>query len=111
MVEGGFKHTGSDGSGLMARARRAGYSCATGYIQHITENIHRANRRWGEDSADIAAGLVDGWMRSSGHRANILRRDSERIGVGVFLHERDSRGRQTETIYATQNFLRCADER
>ena len=34
------------------------------------------------DAEAMAYALVEGWMNSPGHRANILDRDSRRIGVG-----------------------------
>jgi len=47
------------------------------------------------------AGLVAMWMRSSGHRANILNPKFNRLGVGAVS---TSSGR----VYATQDFYRAA---
>ena len=57
---------------------------------------------WTAASENVAAGysvesVVDGWMNSSGHRANILRTDATHLGIGYAL---SSRGRP----YFTQNF-------
>lgn len=41
--------------------------------------------------------LVDQWMNSPGHRANILNPNNKYLGVGVAEGDRN-------TIYATQNF-------
>jgi uncharacterized protein YkwD len=41
--------------------------------------------------------VVDGWMNSPGHRANIMNGNFKKIGVGVY---KDSKG----TVYATQLF-------
>jgi len=38
-----------------------------------------------------ATTVMEGWMESPGHRANILRRDFKRIGVGCVLDERGHR--------------------
>ncbi len=67
---GFFSHTSPDGRGMMDRARRAGISgiCAMG------ENIARGQR-------DVP-GVVAGWMRSPGHRRNILDRDYALVGFG-----------------------------
>lgn len=67
---GRMSHTGSDGSSAGARLTRAGY----------------AWRTWGEN---VAYGqrspqeVVDAWMGSSGHRANILNAAFTTIGVGA----------------------------
>ena len=63
-------HTGSDGSNAGDRIARAGFSAGT----------------WGENVAAgyaTAASVVDGWMNSSGHRANILDPSFTHIGVAV----------------------------
>jgi hypothetical protein len=40
--------------------------------------------------------VVDGWMNSSGHRANILSKDFTYIGVGIIISD--------DKLYSTQNF-------
>ncbi|MBD2025735.1 CAP domain-containing protein [Leptolyngbya sp. FACHB-711] len=85
-----FGHTGSNGSSLFDRLRAAGY---------------------GYDSAgeNVAAGyatpenVVQAWMQSSGHRANILNPELTELGVGFFLMEQDS-GTVQSRYYWTQNF-------
>ena len=59
--------------------------------------------RWGGVAENVAAGygtpaaVMDGWMNSSGHKANILNCGYKHIGVGV---KKSSKG----TLYWTQNF-------
>lgn len=66
---GFFDHRGSSGSTVGARVRAAGVkSCTT------AENIAYGWRSTGQ--------VMDGWMQSSGHRANILRGSVEAIGFG-----------------------------
>ena len=67
----------------------------SGYAGRVTgENIYKypigKRRRW------LAKQLVDGWMRSPGHRANILRGSFSYIGIGL----REACG----YVWATQNF-------
>ncbi|NML18467.1 CAP domain-containing protein [Azohydromonas sp. G-1-1-14] len=63
-----FSHTGSDGSSAGTRITQAGYSWRT----------------WGEN---IAAGqtsvqqVVDGWMASPGHCANLMKPAFRHVGV------------------------------
>jgi uncharacterized protein YkwD len=65
-----FSHTGLDGSTMVSRAQAAGYT------------------NWSYVAENIAAGygtpdqVVNGWMNSSGHRANILSPNLKEIGVG-----------------------------
>ncbi|MEE6260908.1 CAP domain-containing protein [Plantactinospora sonchi] len=64
-----MSHTGSDGSSFVERARRAGYD------NPIGENVAMGYPN--------AAAVMDGWMNSSGHRANILNCAARAMGVGV----------------------------
>lgn len=63
-----FSHTGKDGSSPSDRARRFGFEHGCG------ENIYLG------PSSDVAA--VRGWMRSPGHRGNILGKDYRLMGGG-----------------------------
>lgn len=63
-------HTGSNGSTLSQRISAAGFAWHT-----IGENV-----AMGYGSADS---VMDGWMNSAGHRANILKADFTSIGVAV----------------------------
>ncbi|MGW7688266.1 CAP domain-containing protein [Streptomyces asiaticus] len=65
-----MSHTGSDGSSPGDRIERAGYSW----------------RAYGENVAygyDSPKSVMEGWMNSSGHKANILNCDFKEIGVGL----------------------------
>lgn len=64
-----FDHTGKDGSSPFVRMARAGYR---GFP--AGENIAA-----GQSSA---AAVMKSWMKSPGHRANILNCSFNRIGVG-----------------------------
>ena len=64
-----FSHTSSDGSTFSTRASRAGYAGASG------ENI-----AWGWPTPQR---VVDAWINSAGHRANILNCSSVAVGVGL----------------------------
>ena len=65
-----FDHTGSAGSDVGARATAAGYNWNT-----IGENI-------GSGSVTPEA-MMDLWMNSDGHRANILSPNYTELGVGI----------------------------
>ena len=69
-VQNYFSHTGKDGSNVGVRIERAGYT------------------RWNAWGENIAAGqrsaesVVQGWMNSPGHRANILSANFTHMGLG-----------------------------
>jgi len=66
---GYFDHVTPDGVDPWERAK------AEGYDQPSGENIARGQSTPSE--------VVDAWMKSPGHRANILNCDSKAIGIGV----------------------------
>jgi uncharacterized protein YkwD len=77
-----FSHTSQDGRTFDVRMREAGYPKPGG------ENIAMGYPN--------AAAVVDGWMKSTGHRENIENCSFTTMGVGL-----DTRGN-----YWTQNFGR-----
>ena len=58
------------------------------------ENIYKFPAR--RDQKKLAKDLVNGWMKSPGHRANILNAQLRYIGIGV--------AESGNNIYATQDF-------
>lgn len=72
-----FSHTSLDGTSASQRVTRAGYA-------------------WSMTGENIAAGyataaqVMQGWMESSGHRANILRCSYTEMGVGYYYEAQDS---------------------
>jgi uncharacterized protein YkwD len=73
-----FAHDAPSGADVLTRVKRRGYRSARGLM--VGENI-----AWGSGSYATPAEILEGWMDSPGHRANILRRDFKEIGVGVAL--------------------------
>ena len=80
-----FSHTRPDGSSFSTALSQAGVS-----YRGTGENI-----AYGQNSPEA---VMQGWMNSSGHRANILNKDYTSIGVG---HYKDASG----TDYWTQLFI------
>ncbi|ROP32493.1 CAP domain-containing protein [Couchioplanes caeruleus] len=68
-TSGRFSHTGARNSTFAARARAAGYTAAR------SENI-----AWGYRSARE---VVNGWLKSPGHRRNLLDCGARTFAVGV----------------------------
>jgi uncharacterized protein YkwD len=71
MADGNFfAHTAPDGSTMVERAESAGYAAWT----FLGENL-----AGGQQTPDR---VVASWMKSPGHRANILSPDATEVGVG-----------------------------
>jgi uncharacterized protein YkwD len=79
-----MSHTGSNGSTMSERIQDAGYQYST-----AGENVAA-----GYSDAEA---VVDGWMGSSRHRANILNDNFDDLGVGYGVSD-------DGTAYWTQNF-------
>lgn len=74
-----FDHVAPDGSNVVDRLKASGYlSGATSWV--VGENI-----AWGESYLGSPAEIVRAWMKSPGHRANILRASFEDVGIGIAL--------------------------
>ena len=108
-----FDHINPDGADASTRGKHAGYACLKRvdrhtYRQGLAENLFEEPRfsrvritggirtyEW-NTMDEIARQAVDGWMRSAGHRHNILERAYEQTGVGIAL--------SPEHVYITQLF-------
>jgi uncharacterized protein YkwD len=89
-----FSHTSSNGAGVAGRIRSAGYlSGARGWS--VGENIG-----WGQGSLSSPSSMVQMWMHSPGHRANILTSAFREIGIGV-VYGTPVRGGMTGVTYTT----------
>ncbi|WP_433830480.1 CAP domain-containing protein [Actinoplanes sp. CA-015351] len=80
---GTFSHTGRGNSNFVARAKAAGYTSPS------AENVAYGYR--------TAAQVVNGWMKSPGHRTNIVNCKSKTVGVGAVYSANG-------TPYYTQDF-------
>jgi uncharacterized protein YkwD len=71
-----FDHVSPGGGTMMDRIKAAGWVASGSWS--AGENI-----AWGSGSLATPASIVNGWMRSAGHRANILNGRFTQIGIGV----------------------------
>lgn len=85
-----FDHTNLSGCSFGCRIEKAGYRYTA-----IGENIYTMYG-YELDAKSTAAKIVEGWMKSPGHRANILNAAFTSEGVGIAM-----RG---TTMYATEDF-------
>jgi uncharacterized protein YkwD len=87
---------------LMGSARERSQDMVTrGYFSHYdpdtgeaiahrwsaAENISHFPLRFDVVPPNLAQGIVSSWMESKGHRANILKSEAQRTGVGVAVDE------------------------
>lgn len=85
-----FSHTGQDGSSFSDRVSRTGYNWS-----RVTENIAAGY--------NTASSVVEGWMNSPGHRANILDANVTQMGIGYKFLSTDT-GSVNYGHYWTQVF-------
>lgn len=73
-----FEHVAPDGSTLVDRIRRTAYLRVTPHHWWLGENL-----AYGTQEQAQPAFIVTAWMRSPGHRANILNPHYRNIGIGI----------------------------
>ena len=78
---GYFEHVGPHGDGPVDRMRAAGYINGSVAGYEVAEDI-----AWSTLSLATPRSIVEGWMASPTHRANILHRGFRSTGVGVSPH-------------------------
>lgn len=72
-----FDHISPGGGTMMDRIKASGWVAASGSWA-AGENI-----AWGSGDRATPAAIVDAWMHSADHRANILNRSFAEVGIGV----------------------------
>ncbi len=77
--QGYFDHASPSGETFVERVLAAGYAKRTDGWS-LGENL-----AWGTGEQSTPAGVMNAWMNSAGHRANILKRAYRELGVGVRL--------------------------
>lgn len=112
-TNGFFSHTSPTTGEFDDRYRSAGYTCkvrisenqyATGG-ENIAQTWYKVSLQTSGDDfltseKEVAAFIVSQWMKSPGHRKNILRPYWENEGIGIYTIEKD----EGLAVYATQNF-------
>ena len=82
-----FSHTGSNGSSVADRVKAVGYKYSS-----VGENIAAGNA--------TASSTVQQWMKSPGHRANILNRNYKEIGFG-YAKSKDQYGHYWVQVFGS----------
>lgn len=88
-----FSHVSPSGSTMSARIKASGY-LKGGRSYRFGENL-----AWGTGDLGSPVEIVNTWMHSPGHRANILQPAYREVGVGVAL---GAPGRDEGATYTTE---------
>jgi len=94
-----FAHLSPGGATMTDRIR------TTGYLSSVRSWSIGENIAWGSGRLATADSITDGWMRSSGHRANILNGRFREIGIGITAGI-PTRGQNGTTYTANFGFRR-----
>jgi uncharacterized protein YkwD len=79
VANGYFDHTSPDGDTFVDRILAAGYAKKNdGWT--LGENL-----AWGTGDLSTAQGVMNAWMASPGHKANILKKAYREVGIGIRL--------------------------
>jgi len=93
-----FSHVSKSGSDIVDRLNR------NGYMRGARSWTVGENLAWGSGTRSTPREIVQAWMRSRGHRANILQRRFREIGIGVVFatpHRSSSAAGRAAATYTT----------
>ena len=79
VAAGFFAHTSPDGDTFVDRILGAGYAKRND-AWTIGENL-----AWGTGDMSTPAGMMQAWMNSAGHKANILKKSYREVGIAIRL--------------------------
>jgi uncharacterized protein YkwD len=79
VANGYFDHTSLDGDTFVDRIVGAGY------VKRNDGWTLGENLAWGTGDLSTAQGVMNAWMNSPGHKANILKKAYREVGIGIKL--------------------------
>ncbi len=94
-----FSHEGPEGSTPVDRMRAVGYIYSSELGYEVGENI-----AWGTLWLATPAAIVESWMHSPEHRANILDTSYTETGIGIFPAAPSARAEGQSGALYTQDF-------
>jgi uncharacterized protein YkwD len=98
-VDDYFSHEGPGGTTPLSRMQAAGYIYSSKIGYEIGENI-----AWGTLWLATPKSIVESWMQSPEHRANILDANYRETGIGVSPHAPAARAEGEPGALYTQDF-------
>lgn len=87
-----FAHETPDGKTVVDRVE------PTGYIPNSGDWVVGENLAWGSGALSTPQAIVNGWMNSPGHKANVLASDYKDIGVAACMGA-PAEGKSGGTVY------------
>lgn len=90
-----FAHDSRSGGDVVDRVR------SRGYLSNVRSWMVGENLAWGSGSRSTPGSIVDAWMQSPGHRANILTARFREIGIGLSFGAPVSVGGRAAATYTT----------
>jgi uncharacterized protein YkwD len=91
-----FSHTAPGGKSFLDRIKN------TGYLHQAQSWMVGENLAWGSGGRSTPKAIVQAWMNSPGHRANILNARFRHIGIGIVFDAPVNVGRTPAATYATE---------
>jgi uncharacterized protein YkwD len=91
-----FSHNSLSGASFIDRIR------GTGYMRGATMWMVGENLAWGSGRRSSPRMIVQSWMRSPGHRRNILTRRFRHIGIGIVFGAPANVGGRPAATYSTE---------
>lgn len=95
-----FEHQSKTGLDVVDRLT------STGYLGRVRSWLVGENLAWGTGSRSTPRETVIAWMKSPGHRQNILNRRFREIGIGVVFHAPNSNAPVAATYTTTFGYRR-----
>jgi uncharacterized protein YkwD len=93
-----FEHESPNGDNVVDRL------LPTGYLRRAVNWVVGENLAWGTEELATPRKIVQAWMRSPGHRHNILTRRFREVGIGVTFGAPTVRGRVAATYTTVFGF-------
>lgn len=89
-----FEHTAPDGSTFLSRIKRTSYLKGLVRRWSVGENI-----AWGTGARSTPEGIVQAWMKSAGHKRNILNGRFTELGLGTAIGAPQGSGQSSAATY------------
>jgi uncharacterized protein YkwD len=90
-----FSHTSRSGGNVISRLR------GLGYMRGARRWTVGENLAWGAGGHGTPRSIVAAWMRSPGHRSNILASSFREMGIGIAFRAPRAVGRAAATVTTT----------
>jgi len=105
VAQGFFSHNSLNGRSFVDRIE------SSGYMRGARSWLVGENLVWGSGALSTPARLVQAWMESSAHRANLLRGRFKEIGIGARRGTPNNASEQNGVVVSSEYGFRAGDRR